>query len=315
MPSAITVDQFLARVKARAQVPTTDGRLSDTEIGSFADDLIEAELGLSVYDADDGRWAATAADVSVTAGRATYRIPSRAWAGSIDQVSLIDAQGNEIPLVYVDRSEVALWSSASLWSDPRYTLEGDAIRLLPTPADSAYSLRVRYIRRPSRLVTVSSAALISAVGASALTVASYPAGWSSLNVDVVRGEHHADPLEDDVTVTASAGTTLTRGSGSFATSGTLGISAGDYACEAGTTCVLPVPSVAVRYLVDLTAYDVCTDLADSEGAAEIARTLEMRRKRMEEALARRSRTAPKVIARHSPLRSAGMGSPRSWRGR
>lgn len=314
--TALTSDAALTRIKARAQIPSTDPRLADTDLHAILDDLIVTELGVSVYDADDGRWIATASDVSVTSGVSEYRIPSRAWAGGVDSIHLIDSNGNEIPVDYVDRHEIPTWSNAA-WSStlnssrPRYTILGDVLRLMPTPTDSAYSLRVRYVRRPSALVAVSSAALISSVASSALT-ATYPSGAAWTSIDVIEGTYSGASLEDDVSVTLSGGSTITRGSGSYATTGAGTIAAGDYACNAGTSCVLQVPDVAVAFLIERAAGEVADVLGDAEMARSRLLLAEQKRKKMEGALAERTQQRPKAIPYGSPLRAWGQRPRGLW---
>lgn len=310
MVAAITADQLLSRIKARAQVPANDGRLTDAEIYSICDDLITTQLGRAVYDADDGRWIKTADDVSITSGTHSYRMPDRAWASGVDQVLLVTSSGDQTPLDYVDRSAIWEWEQGGIWASPRYTIVGDVIRLLPTPTDSSYSLRVRYVRRPSRLVGTSSCAQISSLTSTVITASSVPSAWtSSETIDVVEVNHNVEALEDDVAVTIS-GSGLTRASGTFTTSGAYGIAASDYACLAGTTCVVQVPDVAIGYLAELATRDVCIALGDREGADMRASTAERARSDMEQAMAERSATRPKVIPSNSPLRLAGQSRRR-----
>lgn len=319
MVAAVTSDALLARVKTRAQVPDADGRLGpttaavDASLFAIIDDLLLTSLGRSVYDADDGRWIVAAPDMSVASGQATYRIPDRAWAGDLDTVHLVDANGNEIPLHYVDRSEIWMWDQAGLWANPRYTIMDNLIRLLPSPTDSAYSLRVRYVRRPSRLVAVSACTLLTAASATTLS-GTIPSAWSSPEtIDIIEGTHGTASLEDDV-ATTHTGSIITRtSSGSFATSGASVPAAGDYACLAGTTCVVQCPDVAIGYLVARASAEVCDALGDAEGMRSHMAFAERKQSDMEQAISKRTKEAPRVINRHSPLRAAGQRGRRGWR--
>ena len=307
MTTATTVDDFLADVKAAAQVPSAEGRVTSAEILRMADQLLVRAIGRAVYDADDGRWAVTASLVPVTSGVAAYRLPARAWAGGLRAVTLVQtATGDAVPLDYVDNADIEIYACGS-WQRPVYTLEGDSIVLLPTPTDSAYSLRVRYVRRPSRMALVADCALITAVTSSTIT-ATYPTAWTDATIaDVVRGTYHATPLEDDVGLEVTPTATIARDSGTWATTGALAIEAGDYVCLAGYTCVPQVPEVALGWLTELTARDVCVALGDTEGAGARAQLASAAAKDVEQSIAERSRTRPVVFNRNSPLRSAGMG--------
>lgn len=315
MPAALTSDALLTRIKARAQVPSADGRLSDAEIFTICDDIIRDDIGLAAYEADDGRWLATAANVSVASGTATYRIPTRAWAGGVQTVSLIDSSGNEIPIPRVDHSEIAEWTAGGLWQAPRWALDGAVIRLLPTPTDSLYSLRVRYIRRPNALVAVSACGLISGTSSTTLTVSNSPTLAASPTLDIIRGTHSADSLADSIATTYSD-PTITYTAGDLATSGAYAPASGDYACLEGTTCVVQVPDVAVRYLTLKAAAEVCDALGDDAGFARCSAQAIDARRQLDLAIAERSRVRPKIIPRNSPLRSSGgrAGRRRRWWG-
>lgn len=318
MPAALTADALLTRVKARAQVPSADGRLSDAEILVICDDIIRDDIGLSAYEADDGRWVVTAADVSITSGVASYRVPTRAWSAGIQTVALIDSSGNELPIGRVDHHEIGDWKAGGVWQDPRWALIGDAIHLLPTPTDSLYSLRVRYIRRPSTLALIATCGLISGSTSTTLTISADPVPdfAASPTLDVVRGSHHGDTLGDSVAMTWST-PTLTYTAGALASTGALVPASGDYACPEGTSCVVQVPDVCVRYLTLAAARDVCEAFGDDPGFARMSAAAGAAHKQMDAALAERSRVRPKIIPKNSPLRagSGARGRRRGWWGR
>ena len=316
--SGVTADELLTRVKSRAQVPDADGRLGstsaavDASIFTIIDDLMQTAAFRSIYDADDGRRVATAANVSITKSQPNYRIPSRAWGGDVDSVHLITSTGEEVPLHYVDRSEIYMWDQAGLWADPRYTILGNTIRLLPSPADSNYSLRVRYLRRPNKLVKVATCTLLTASAASTLT-GTIGSGWSSpTTIDVIKGTHGGYALEDDIPVTYT-GTTITRTTGSNATTGASIPEAGDYACLAGETCVVQCPDVAISFLVARASAEVCDAIGDEAGMRRHMAFAERKQSDLEQAISKRTKENPRVISRYSPLRAAGMYRRRGWR--
>lgn len=318
VPEAITADGLLARVKLRAQIPSTEGRLTDAEILTIADDAIVSSLGRELYEADDGRWIQTAADVSLVASRGAYRIPSRAWAGGVDQAILVDASGNTTELEYVDRSDIASFGATRgvPWA---FAILGDVVQLLPTPDSASYSLRLRYVRRPSRLVLVEDCGVVSIVAGATLTLTSHPSAWSltPIDVDVIEAVHHGEALEDDVATAGVDASDMTRDSGTWTTTGAyavLGASTNgprSYVCEAGTSCVVQVPDVAIAYLADIVARDVCVALGDPEGSDRLAALAEQRRREMVAAVSERSRTRPKIVPTNSPLR-VGMQRSRRW---
>lgn len=310
MVAAFTSDDLLSRIKARCSIPATEGRLSDAEIFAICDDVMLTSVGRDIYDADDGRWATTAADVAITASTATYRIPERALGSNIDRVSFVDTAGNEWPANYVDRSEIPLWNwggnSATQFSE--YTIDGDFVRVLPTPSQSSGYIRIRYQRDPSALVAVSACGLISSKTTTTIVIAASPSAFgTTLTVDVVEGTTSGDVIMQSASATRSS-TTITIAAGVNTE-----VAANDYVCLAGQTCVPPIPRVAFPWLAVKASHEVMNALGDFEGARALEATVALRRQEARDLLAERSRTRPKVINRNSPLRTAGMTRSTRWR--
>lgn len=310
MVAARTSDDLLTRVRARALVPETDGRLTDSDILAIADDVILSTLSRAIVNADDGRWVKTRADAPITVGTAEYRIPDRALGAALYDVLIVDERGLELSSPYVDSSEAWRYSGASRGAGPApydHTIEGDLLRLLPTPSQHGHTLRIKYRRRPSRLVTTAECARISGIaGTLVTTAATVPSGWSSSEtLDIVQASPNADALGDDLAGSSIAGTSITLASVPAEAR------TGDYVCRAGETCVPQVPDVAIPALVALTAVEVMIALGDAEGAAALRDIAVLRVQEARKQLATRNREAQAVIPRWSALR--GGGGARRWR--
>jgi len=314
-----TSDDLLTRVKARAQVPDADDRLTDADMLAIADDAIRSTVARIVWNADDGRIVRTQADVALVADQSDYRIPDRAVASAIYDVLLVDSAGNERSSAYVDSADAWRWrndDTATGESDRAYahTLEGDVIRLLPTPKAAGLSLRVKYRRRPSRLVAVSACVLLGSSSSSTVVADdadSFPAAWTSegsgLVIDVVRSGPSGDSLTDDVPGSTTSDT-FTRSSGAFDTTGPYAPSGGDYACLAGETCVLPVPEEAVPFLTVLVALEIATAFGDTAAMGGLGQLVAGRRKELVALVDDRNREDEAIIPRSSHLR----GRSRWW---
>ena len=316
-----TSDDLLTRVKARAQIPDADDRLTDADILAMADDAIRSTVGRIIWNADDGRTVRTQADVALVADQSDYRMPDRAVASAIYDVLLVDSAGNERSSVYVDSADAWRWRNdeAPTDSDRAYahTIEGDVIRLLPTPTAANLSLRVKYRRRPSRLVTVAASTLLGSASSSTVVADdsdSFPAAWtsegSSLVIDVYRAGPGGDSLADDVQGSTTSDT-FTRSSGSFDTSGPYAPGAACYASLAGETCVLPVPEEAVPFLTVLLALEVTTALGDGAAVGGLSQLVAGRRKELIALVDDRNREDDAIIPRSSHLRG-GHGRGGWW---
>jgi hypothetical protein len=307
--AANTADDLLVRVKARASIPATEGRLSDPDILAIADDATRSTVARVLYNSDDGRWVKTQADVALVVDQSAYRLPERAMGGSVYDVLIVDSAGDELSSNYVDSAEAWRYrgSSVSESSPYAHTIEGDTIILLPTPTLAGSSLRIKYRRTPSKLVAISFCASITSLSATVLQAVTTPGvlsgTWSSpTTIDIVEGTPQGDALEDDIAATFTA-TEITRSSGAFATSGPNMVAGGDYACIAGTTCVPQIPAAVFPFLVALTTYETLIALGDAQGAADLVPIVELRKREAKALTAERNRERVVVINHDGHLRS------------
>lgn len=309
-----TSDDLLRRVKARAQVPDADDRLTDADMLEIADDAIASTVGRIIWNADDGRTVRTQADVALVSGQSDYRLPDRAVGSAVYDVLLVDSAGNEVSSHYVDSADAWRWrngESATVSRDRAFahTLEGDVIRLLPTPLASDLSLRLKYRRRPSRLVTLANALGPFSSSSDTTLSGTMPSAWSSVEtLDLFLGAPGGDALEDSFTGSIS-GSTFTRLSGTFDITGPYAIEVGSYAALEGETCVLPVPAEAVPFLTALVAFEVNVALGDDAAAGALGQLVAGRRKELIALVDDRNREDEAIIPRSSHFRAARFG----WR--
>jgi hypothetical protein len=309
--AANTADDLLVRVKARASIPATEGRLSDPDLLAIADDATRSTIARVLYNSDDGRCVKTQADVALVVDQSAYRLPERAMGGSVYDVLIVDSAGNELSSNYVDSAEAWRYrdSSVSESSPYAHTIEGDTIILLPTPTQAGSSLRIKYRRTPSKLVQLADCAVVASVlSGTDLAYASVPAtGWGNGTdhvVDVVQASPHGDSLEDSVFVTVvSASSKFTRAAGAWASTGADAIAGGEFVCDAGFTCVPQIPAAVFPFLVALTTYETLIALGDAQGAADLVPIVELRKREAKALTAERNRERAVVINHDGHLRS------------
>lgn len=324
MTTATTADELLDDLKTLAQVGDTDGRFGSTaaavDLALFRilDRVIRTKLGVAVYKAADGRWVKPY-DVTLVVDQADYGLPARCFAGGIEQVSLVNSAGAEVFLDYVEWEDLDDYDNIGFWPTPKYTTLDDAVRLLPAPKDTQYTMRVRCVRRPSKLVAVAEAQLTTSITSTTM-VGTIPSTFdaSPTTVDVVRSDHHGTPLEDSIAVTYS-GTTITRSSGTNETTASqpLVVVAGDYVCMEGETCIPQVPEVAMQYVLEEAACICARVMGDAQAYTIHKDAVKDLKKDLMSAIAKRVGKSAKAINRDSPLRFAGSGRRRRsfrWRG-
>ncbi len=266
---AFTTDEFADEVRLQAKLPDS-GSYTDAEIFTFGDDVVLDRITPAIR-AVRGEYLVVEDSVSLVADTSDYRINTRAISGTIRDVALLWDDGRELPLgeFTIDRS----WQGqTSQTGDPtHYMVIGDKIRLFPTPG-RVLTLRVRYERRPSRMVAVASCGVIQTiVDANTVDISPYPAGFpaqgASATFDIVQGVPNFDVLLLHSSGTHNAVTSGRIDFGASVNVTTAGATASqDYVALADTTPVIPVPTNAKGALVKLTAALILAADGDRQGA-------------------------------------------------
>lgn len=255
---------------------------------------------------------------STTAGRARYRIPGRAIVGTLEKVEIADSGG-----IFRALTEVTPFTAGQLegnFNNPdrgtprRYVVEGDQIHLLPAP-DGVYSLRMRYYRRPNRLVSQQSSTLNSGVVRGQVTVVNTstravtvsvvpfdmeavaggiitPAAITSANqrLDII----HADGWHE----LAMTGATQTLAGSVFTLGGTDDMSeieVGDWVRAAEQTDWPQLPDDFHATLVDATSIEILTSMGQAEDGAALSQRMGSDLQRFRALLAPRVKDSPRII--------------------
>lgn len=247
MPAEWEAAAQIEQVRLRGGLPSTDARFTDTRLRSLLTQELRDSVAPLVHEAKAEHGILTHS-VSVSAGTATYRIPTRAFGGTLRDVVWLDSNGNAYPLHQRTSSDVEILSRTTQTGDPRYYyLRNSSIILVPTPG-VAGTLSLPYYARANTLVDVASCATILGVtslgsGQYRVTVtdnAVNSALVNGLSLDVVRSTPGFECLAVATTPTNpdDAGATLTVDLTLDAAP-----EVGDYLCNPGES---PVPQVPVE---------------------------------------------------------------------
>ena len=208
----------------------------------------------------------TSYDYAVDGSTNTFRIPALSQSGGLRDVVYIDSNGNgaSIPRIPLeDRDNYAQGASISWPIGLAFCVQGDKVVLLPSDAGSSasFTLRLRYYRRPSRLILSTSAALITDIDGADYTASG---GANDVDngdsVDVIEANPNFDWLETAQTVSV-AGTLI-----SFQQALTSGAAVGDYIAETGTTPVVQLPEGLHPVLTNAVTVRVFELLGNSQAA-------------------------------------------------
>jgi len=256
--------ELLTDIRERGSIPSEDVRFTDAKLlaaaslelrDAIAPLLVETQTERGVY----------LSDMAVTAGVAEYRLPSRALGARFKSVGWLQTGNTTYTrLRHLSADAYYLQSTTEQDNPVGFFLRDNVLVLVPTP-NTVGTLRVPYYLRPATLSAVSAAGVVTVVGASTLTVASVPGGFTSgAAYDVVRASPGFETLVNRVTATI-AGSVLTFAS-PLPTAAPTAPAVGDYVCLAGTAPVAQCP-VEVRGLLAVRAARRAMKTADDGQAA------------------------------------------------
>jgi hypothetical protein len=322
MTRARTSDDLLTDVRARVTAPAANGLLGSTELLHLADEEMQTEISALLIGVRSEYWL-TSYTIAITSGVSSYRIPDRAAGMTLRDVTVYDANGNEWDANQYAADKRYLFTNAS-WAPGgpfAFTLENGQLVLLPTPAQSGYTLRLRYYSRPSRLIATSGAGLITApTSTTVITVSGSPPSTITTTgalVDIVRGDGMYEVLYEDRIVASELAGQITFNSATpvvvseIATSTTQNQRA-DYLCPSGYTVYPPIPDCVWPVLVSATCRAYCEATADMRGLEAAAVMFERRKKLALDILQPRVDSQPvQPIPTDTPLR--GSGGRYGWR--
>jgi hypothetical protein len=178
-------------------------------------------------------------DTLVVSGQKAYPIPTRAIGDKLKDVVIVDADGNPIDeLVLIPDNEVGSGQIVSQNSGQGFYIEANNVILYPDEtAWVGRYLRMRYFRRPNRLVPVTSTGKVTNIAGLVVTLDNVPTTWTTATeLDVIQGKPPFNSRADGITVAGIAGFDLTL------LALPTGLVIGDYFAEAQES---PIPQLPV----------------------------------------------------------------------
>lgn len=219
-------------------------------------------------------WLTSTVTYAVASGTDTYRLPYRCLR--VLDVALLDSSG--CPQAWFSRAttEQVKQRRTHGWTRPTgvpqyWTTEANSLRLSPVPDAGAtqYTLRVRFARRPGRLVDSAGtgAWLVTAVDGPTVSLFGTGNPTNEAAVDLIRGTPNFESVADDAVSLGGSGAG-TSWQVDLENPGTLAV--GDYLALPGTS---PVPQVPLDYLAVLemsVVEQILRNNGDAQGALSMA---------------------------------------------
>lgn len=282
-----TTADFITSVQTRAAIPTNQGTFTDTVLLALADEETMSKM-VPLILKQLSEYYVRIDSQALTANQASYLIPTRAIAGGLRDVQVVDATNTQNRIGLPRLSPEELYGSGDAYVRIQKTgfyLQGNAVIVYPTPASTLNYLWQSYYCRPNKLVEVTDCALIQSIDTSAktITVVSLPAAFTvNTPLDFVKANPHFECSAIDQTPSNIASTTLT-----FTTALPSDLAVGDYLCLAGQSCVVQVPAELQPLLMQYVVVRVLASQADAQALASAEKELDMLEKNVSLLLAPR----------------------------
>lgn len=257
-----TTTEFLEAVKDRAAIPAATA-VTDAKILGWADAETRSRV-VPFLLAKRENYLVEDYPVSLTAGTASYRIPSRVVGQKPKDIYVVDSAGNKRSLGWYDTSEVAQFNGLS-YAPTHFDIQGNLVTVHPTPT-ATETLHILHYRRPSDLVATSAVGTITSIntGTKVVTCSNVPTTFTTAEVyDFVKAKPGHEWLAIDQAV--SARVTGAGGTVTFSSTLPTDLAVGDYVCLAGQTPVPNLPLEVMPLLEEYTAYRYLKSKGDAEG--------------------------------------------------
>lgn len=265
---------LLAAVRRYANVPNSSASGTATaDIIAHANGVLRTELVPLILKLGEDYYL-EAKSQAVTAGTASYRLPSRAVGAKLNDVGMKDSQGEFRSLVRIAKSELGDFAHEDGFPEAFY-FEGAKVVLVPPPISTSETLEIPYYIRPNELVTTAYGtitAINTSTGAVTYTATGTYEPTTSSVVDLVAGTSPFECLAIDQTPTAAGVGTVTFSSLPSA------LAVGDYVCTYGQA---PVPQAPEEFH-ELLYVKTARRLAQSLGATSRIQYLEAEERKLEE---------------------------------
>lgn len=228
-----TTEGLINELKVRGSVPTSQNLFLPADFVTVMNSQMHSKVIPAIHRVHEDYFVKTS-DVAIVSGQNYYNIPSRAVAGRLRDIVLVDSNGTEIELP-LGRTE----DNKSPRPLFEFYFQGHQIILIPTPTDTSLSVRFKFERRPNNLCIPSLAATITAIdtGTKIVTVSRKPSTWDEDTLfDITNPDNPFNPIADDQAITAAiSGFDLP-----FSSIPT-GLAVGQYIAEAGLTSIPQMP--------------------------------------------------------------------------
>lgn len=250
-----SVTTLLASVKQRSMSASNQNLLQDIDMVRIASEEIQSVL-IPYIESIKGEYFVKNLDTPFIQGVTTYLMPQRATGMKLRDVCLVDNQGSEVLLNYINPEDLkSSWAYAP-YQFGFYPKDNSVVLVLGNLVGSGnYSfVRLIFFRRPNTLclqgATGEAATILNVnYGLNQITVDLAPATWTNATTfDLINNMPPFQSFGDDTIPTTVVGNVVT-----FVAPLPLGLIPGMFLCTANFAPIAQVPVECQRLLESLTA--------------------------------------------------------------
>ena len=261
---AITTTLILDAIKRGVTIPANQVRFTDADLLKFADEETESLL-LPMITSIRQEFLVKSKTQTCTANIQKYKIPYRAIGRTLRDLKLARTSDTTFikTLAYVSPEDASVYTTTMSGEPFGFTVEGDYVKLLPTPLSADLSIVFYYLLKPSYLVATTSAGAITAINTSTGVVTigtAVTAFTSGASMDLVDGKSGCGVLAEDIVNTNVSSTSITFTPADLPT----GLAVGDYVTLSNQSPVFQMPDELHQSLVQAVICRVLEALGDTQ---------------------------------------------------
>jgi hypothetical protein len=293
---------FLAAVDRAITVPNYQPRFSQSDILALANEEQQSMI-VPMIVALREEFFVFRETLSITAGSQSFRIPERAIGRTLREIQYRNQTGGtlvyDLPRISIEDSY--RFTNLGTGTPNGFMVEGDSIRLLPTPSSNGEVI-LYTLRRPSDLVLTSRTATVTAVGTNTITLSKVPSNLTiGSKIDITDSVPSFPLVYKDLTITNITGLVLTVSG--FTGAALVNVDVNDVVSTALETSLVQIPGEAQVVLVHATAVRVLEALSIPDQMKIAEEKLQQKIRACREILSPRVEgSTPKVIQRDGLLR-------------
>ena len=293
---------FLAAVDRAITVPNYQPRFSNNDLLALANEE-QQSLVVPMIVALREEFFVFRETLTINAGDAGFRIPERAIGRTLREIQYRNLAGGnlvyDLPRISIEDSY--RFTNLGQGTPNGFMIEGDTIRLLPTPSSNG-EVVLYTLRKPSSLVQDSRTAKVTGVGTNTITLTKVPSNLTiGSKIDVTDNKPSYPLVYKDLTITNITGLVLTVSG--FTGTALSGVDVDDVESTALETSIVQLPDEAATVLVHATAVRVLEALSIPDQMKIAEEKLQQKIRACREILSPRVEVSvPKIIQRDGLLR-------------